>query len=536
MNINIEMQENDFCYNTFFKNNFYPMLLVDLQTLRIIDANIAACSFYKYQYEELLELQTSDINTLPKDEILNCVNQIVNQTCNNFKFKHRLSNGEIKDVKVSTGLIVINNREYLNSVIYDDTENKAVIEEMSKISDTMQMMLDNLPFTAWFKDINGKYAAVNNAFIEYFEGKFEQEKIIGKTDYELFSKEQADLSVKSDTEVIHKKKKGCFVEKNEKGLWFEEYKSPVFNKNGNVIGIIGVTRDITIRKLREEALYQAEVREKEILQEAIDIKDNFISLITHEFKTPITVINAALQVIDVACKDEITDRTSKYLNKIMQNSLRLQKLVDNLLDLTRLKAGRMKMHEQNIEIVSFTKELIDSVQLFAQQKSIKIIFNKKIEELYIVIDSEIYERIILNLLSNAIKFSDENRNVVVTISKYNNFLKVVVKDQGVGIPKEKQNLIFEQFGQADSLLSRKAEGTGIGLYLVKLLIDSLEGKIKVNSGEGAGTAFSIFIPIKYAHSFDVHPKKCIEERLRHTTFLELSDMHINASLLKNYKP
>ncbi len=507
---------DDQYYNALFKNNVSVMLIIDNETLKIVDANYAACTFYRYSYQEILKMKFTDLSSVKPDQIVTQINLAASHVKNSFAFKHRISTGEIKNVKVNSGIITINNKKYIHAIIFEVTDSDEFLQPISQ----MQVILDNLPFVAWFKDLQGKYMAVNKSFEDQYGCL--KENVIGKYDFEIFSKAQADTFLFGDIDIITKRKKVHFEEKNENGRWNEVFKSPVFNDYGNVIGTTGISRDITEKKIQEKALHDAERREMQLLHETIELKDNFITMITHEFKTPIAIINAAVQTMEIVCRDDITDKMKNYLGKIRQNSLRQQRLVDNLLDITRLKAGQMKTHYKNVEIVSLTKEIVDSVKLYADQKLLRLTFQSAFDQIIVSTDIEKYERILLNLLSNAIKFTPQNRSINVIMYKQRSHLKIEIKDKGIGIPEEKQRIIFERFGQADTSLTRQAEGTGIGLYLVKLLVESLGGIIRVVSEEGYGSTFSVTLPIQKDDSHNSH--KINENKILQATTLEFSDI------------
>ncbi len=507
--------DNDQFYNIFFKNNVSNMLIIDYETLKIVDANYAACAFYKYSYQEILGLKFTDLSTIKADQVYTQINLVASHVKNSFASKHRISNGEAKNVRVNSGLITINNKKYIHAIVFDVTDN----EEAKPISQ-MQVILDNLPFVAWFKDLQGRYLAVNKSFEDQYGCL--KDNVIGKYDFEIFSKAQADTFLFGDIDIITKRKKVHFEEKNENGRWNEVYKSPVFNDYGNIIGTTGISRDITEKKMQEKALHDAEFREVQLLQETIELKDNFITMITHEFKTPIAIINAAIQTMEIVCKNDINEKMKSYLGKIKQNSLRQQRLVDNLLDITRLRAGRMKTNYQNVEIVSLTRGVVESVKLYADQKFLRLSFQSSCDRVVVSTDVDKIERILLNLLSNAIKFTPPERSINVILYRQGSNLKIDIKDRGIGIPEDKKVIIFERFGQADTSLSRQAEGTGIGLYLVKLLVESLEGKIHVSSEEGYGSTFSITLPIQQDDSQKSH--KINDNRILQATSLEFSDI------------
>jgi PAS domain S-box-containing protein len=508
--------DKDQFYNAFFKNNVSIMLIIDCETLKIVDANYAACSFYRYSYQEILKMKFTDLSTVKPDQIFTQINLAASHVKNSFAFKHRISTGELKDVRVNSGIITVHNKKYIHAIIFEVTNSDESLRPISQ----MQVILDNLPFVAWFKDLQGKYMAVNKSFEDQYGCL--KENVIGKYDFEIFSKAQADTFLFGDVDIITKRKNVHFEEKNENGKWNEVYKSPVLNDYGNVIGTTGISRDITEKKMQEKALLDAERREMQLLHETIELKDNFLTMITHEFKTPIAIINAALQTMEIVCRDDITDKMKNYLGKIRQNSLRQQRLVDNLLDITRLKAGRMKTNYKNVELVSLTKEIVESVKLYADQKSLRLTFQSSCDRIVISTDIEKYERILLNLLSNAIKFTPPKRSVNVIIYKQGTHLKIEIKDKGIGIPEEKKTIIFERFGQADTSFTRQAEGTGIGLYLVKLLVESLGGFIHVVSEEGYGSTFSVTLPIQGEESQNSH--KINGNKILQATTLEFSDI------------
>lgn len=521
MSLVFDQKNDDICYNALFKRNISPMLLIDIETLMIADANDAACFFYQYSYEDMLKLKISDINMLTEDQLLYKMRLAEKQITNNFIFKHRTSTGEIKSVSVNSGMVSINDRIFLHSTVHDISDRRDAVDEIFKLSSQIQIMLDNLPFNAWFKDLQGKYTAVNRPFED--ETGLLKEEILGKSDYDIWPEAMAERCLSGDAQVMSERQKIHFEERMKDGKWIETYKSPIVDEYGNVIGITGLSRDITERIVMQEALHDAEQRQRQMLEEMIEMKDNFITMITHEFKTPIAIINAALQMMEISCKNEMSTGMKKYIKKIKQNSLRQQRLVDNLLDVTRIRAGQMKVNPKNIEIVSFTKEIVESVKLYAEQKDLKLSFRSDFSHKVIPIDEEKYDRIVLNLLSNAIKFTPPQKSIAVRLSLQEGFIKLTVRDQGVGIPEENQHMIFEQFGRVDDLFSRQAEGTGIGLYLVKLLVQELGGTIALKSRIDCGSSFTILLPAPVETEQNIY-NQIHPDLISDAASLELSDI------------
>ena len=325
-----------------------------------------------------------------------------------------------------------------------------------------------------------------------------------------------------------------FIKTDVKSMYFSLSANAIFDDNQNyamgVISIRNITDYIshseTIRR-QQLALFEAEKREKENLEKILVMKDEFLSLISHEFKTPLTVINATLQVIELVHKDQLTERMKGYLSKIKQNTFRQVRLVNNILDITKAKANQIKLNMKNQDIVFITKCILESVKLYAEQKHIRISLETSFQSKIVAMDEEKYERILLNLLSNAIKFTPQNKQIVVRIREEAKRIIVEVSDEGIGIPEEKLHMIFERFGQIENTYTRQAEGSGIGLYLVKMLVDAMDGYIKVESNVDKGSAFTILLPdriladIEEGEVSNIH----IDDRLIQGIAIEFSDIY-----------
>jgi signal transduction histidine kinase len=262
--------------------------------------------------------------------------------------------------------------------------------------------------------------------------------------------------------------------------------------------MIGINLDITDQKRQQEEIIRSEKEKNEALENVIKLKDEFLYLITHEFKTPLTVIKAAIQAMDMICGKEMPEKADKFLNSIKQNTNRQLRLVNNLLDVTRINAGEIRLKEGVFDVEYLIRSIVDSIQPYAQHKKVKLNFTARFDGNEILIDEEKIERIILNLVSNALKFTPEGKSIDIGLCRKRyrnrNMICITVTDQGIGIPKSKQDKIFERFGQADTSLSRQAEGTGIGLYLVKLYVNAMNGGITLRSREGKGSTFTVMLP------------------------------------------
>jgi signal transduction histidine kinase len=184
-----------------------------------------------------------------------------------------------------------------------------------------------------------------------------------------------------------------------------------------------------------------------------------------------------------------------YNNIIKQNCLRLIRTTNNIIDATKIQAGFFVARLKKQNIVNIIEEITLSIASYANCKDMNIIFDTECEEIYVDCDENLIERIILNLLSNSVKYGKKHGNIKVSIYKVNeNLIEISVKDDGIGIPVEAQNMIFEKFEKVDKSNSRIAEGTGMGLFLVKTFVEMHNGGIEINKKYKNGTEFLIRIP------------------------------------------
>ncbi len=235
------------------------------------------------------------------------------------------------------------------------------------------------------------------------------------------------------------------------------------------------------------------------IEEYDRLKTQFFANLSHEFKTPLNIILTSLQLVDsmhlngINCS--IYNKLKNYFRMMQQNCYRLLRLMNNLIDLTRMDAGFMKNHLTVVNIVAFIEDITQSVVRYAEAKGICIIFDTDVEEKVLLCDPDKIERIILNLLSNAMKFTGQGGTIWVSIQDGPESITISVKDTGIGIPKDKAGLIFERFRQVDTSLHRANEGSGIGLSLVKGLVEAHHGTIEVKSEPDKGAEFIVILPV-----------------------------------------
>jgi len=264
--------------------------------------------------------------------------------------------------------------------------------------------------------------------------------------------------------------------------------------------ILAIVRDISERKRSERLLVEIE-EEKRLLKEAIEydtLKTEFFANLSHELRTPLNVILGVVELLrmDIMGSDEKQfDIYMKRVKTLKQNCYRLLRLVNNLIDITKIDTNYFELNLQNYNIISIVEDITLSVVSFVEQKNLRLIFDTDVEEKIVACDPDKIERIMLNLLSNAIKFTKPGGEIYVNIYDKDEYILISVKDTGIGIEEDKKKIVFDRFRQADKSFTRNHEGSGIGLSLVKSLVELHGGEITLESEYGKGSEFIIKIPV-----------------------------------------
>ena len=365
-----------------------------------------------------------------------------------------------------------------------------IIGKMEKINDgnTLADITNNMSEYVVLRDTEGVYLDCNNSFLKWLS--IGREEVIGKkitTISEL--SDRAKDTILSDLEVINDRCRKIYnecVEIDEKTVELEIVKEPFLDSYGNLVGVIDIIRDISHRSEVEK------------------LRLEFFANLSHELRTPLNLIFSSLQTIELIEKDLLkkNNRLKNYIDIINQNSKRLLKLVNNLIDSTKFDCGYYEYNPQNYNIVHFIENIAMSVAEFAKQNDINLIFDTDVEEKIMAFDLEKLERTMLNLLSNSIKYTNSAGKIEVLLKDCGETFNITVKDNGIGIPDDKLKVIFERFKQVEDRLRKRSEGSGIGLSIVKDLINIQGGIIDVKSEFGVGSEFTVKLPVSILSNED----------------------------------
>lgn len=263
----------------------------------------------------------------------------------------------------------------------------------------------------------------------------------------------------------------------------------------------------------------------EKLQEKQEIQENFMMNISHDLRSILNIIMSANYMLEcIKNRENINcdNKEKEYLNIVKRNTYKMLKLIDNLIDITKLENKYFKINKENIEIVNFIETVMGSIDKYAKQKDITLIFDTNKEECIVGVDPQALDRMCINLISNAIKFSPIGSFIYVTLMIDDKDVKISVADNGLGISKEDQKKIFERFNQGSK--KNKHNGSGIGLDLVKSLVKLHDGRITLKSELNKGSNFTIILPNTKLEKEEVKFK---DERDRVQLLeIEFSDIYI----------
>ena len=286
-----------------------------------------------------------------------------------------------------------------------------------------------------------------------------------------------------------------------------------------IIYIITKMTEYKRNEAKNKKLYQ-------MAKEREQLKTDFIANMSHELRTPLNIITSASMLLEMKSNKEETVSSEYILDKlshINQSSNRLRRLINNLIDISKFDSGFIECKCKNENIVYVVEDIVHEVVDYAKEKNIELIFDTEEEEIISFIDKEKIERVILNLLSNAIKFTNENGKIEVYMKSDDNFIYITIKDNGIGISKEKIDHIFQRFYQVDNLLSRGSEGSGIGLCIVDEIIRMHGGKINIESEINKGTTFEIVLNVSKSNFIDKEEEKT-DKNIKDIVKVEMSDI------------
>lgn len=312
--------------------------------------------------------------------------------------------------------------------------------------------------------------------------------------------------------------------------------SPIFNDRNELIGIVGVSSDITARKLAEEErakLLEAEREARAEAEQANRLKDEFLATLSHELRNPLNVVIGYAEILQRSGESGNPEFVAQVAETIRRNALAQSRLVSDLLDLSRLQMGKLSLNRQPVSLSTIISDAVDTVRDEIKAKGISLEVLTDDEILVVDGDPIRLAQIAWNLLNNAVKFTPAKGHITVSLARSGNEASFQVSDTGQGIAAEFLPFAFEIFRQADASSSRRHEGMGIGLALVKQLTELHFGTVSVESaGAGRGTTFTVRLPLYFAEATaPAAEKTAAGQALRGKSILVVDDSRETTEML-----
>jgi len=359
---------------------------------------------------------------------------------------------------------------FLSSTV---AENVMLLEEVMEknrlVEETMNYLhsiLDTFPEMVIVVSQEGEIVYMNKRFVEEGDNDEIREKALG------VAKEVIETGVRRVGEV------------ESEGQFYSIVAEPL--KYQSTIQAVTTIMNVTSTK------------ELERLKQLDRMKTEFVANISHELRTPLAAIKAYSETILYSLEEMDPDTLKDFTKTIYEESQHLENLLNELLDFSKIERKALKMERQNVNVVEIIKSAVDSMMEYANSNKVQLTFESSDEVIEAYVDPTRIKQVALNLISNAIKYSKkdiENKYVRVKLKKKEDTFLLSVEDNGIGIPEDKLDKIFEKFYRVDSSLTYEVSGTGLGLSIVKEIVELHGGKIWVESEEGRGSTFYVEIPL-----------------------------------------
>ena len=424
--------------------------------------------------------------------------------------------GAPRAVLASGGAIYGPGGEKLGAVVVmrDFTERKAAQEALRRESTLLRALMDNIPDAIYFKDTESRFTRVNQH--APYRGGNAPEDVVGKTDFDFFVGSHARAAYEDEQRVMRTgepliDKEECETYTDGSTTWLSTTKVPIVDEGGRVTGLVGISRDITERKRAEEARLEL-AREQAARAEAEAanrLKDEFLATLSHELRTPLTAILGWAKLL--ADGQVAEARVADAFAAIYRNARTQAQLVDDLLDVSRVITGKLRIEAVPVRLASVVEAAAAVVRPAAAAKGVALEVSADTDVPTINGDPARLQQVVWNLLSNAVKFTPAGGRVEARVRRAGSQVSVAVSDTGQGIEPDFLPHVFERFRQAEMGTTRRHGGLGLGLAIVRHLVELHGGAVTAESeGRGKGSTFIVTLPVKAVRDAE-SPAACVEE-------------------------
>jgi PAS domain S-box-containing protein len=488
------LRQSEARYHLLFDSNPHPVWVYDLQTLGILDVNHSAVLNYGYSREEFLSLTIKDIR--PPEDVPALLESTV-KTPPDLEgvgvWRHCKKDGTLIDVEITSHPLVYGGKNARLVVATDITTRKKAEEALRQSEERFRLLVSEVAdYAILMLDPEGRIASWN-AGAERIKG-YKADEIIGQHFSRFYPSEDLEAGkpayeLKVAGERGRYEEEGWRIRKDGSRFWAHVVITALRDGTERLRGFAKVTRDITEHKRTQDLIMHA----KEDAERASKFKDQFLSTMSHELRTP---LNAVLGFSDLLADERygpLNDRQRRYIDHIHTGGKHLLKLISDILDLSKIEAGRMELTRENVAVASAFTEVISALYPLAEKKS-QTLLQQVEPNLHVRADAMRFKQVLTNLIGNAIKFTPEGGRIQLVARQVHNQVKIEVRDNGPGIPPEQQQRIFEAFVRLTQAGSA-TEGTGLGLAITARLVELHGSTLGIESQPGEGACFYFSLPL-----------------------------------------
>src|SRR5262249_28864427 len=492
-----QLRISETMYRRLFESSNDGILIIDWRTRQVSDANPSAMELLGLSLEELIDKDLSEIGLFDReselDEMLRELED--KQTVRTEHISLKSGGAENRNLEMIGSRYIVDGHSVLQLNLRDVTMRERVAEIGSHLAAIVESSEDAIIS----KTLEGVILTWNAGASRVFG--YDASEVIGKSIYILIPIEKYD----EEAEILKKLKRGERIEhyetvrvaKDGRRLDISLTVSPVRDKTGKIVAGSKIARDITDKKRAESERAELLEREKSALIEAKRanrVKDEFLAMLSHELRTPLNAILGWTRILRTGSIGE-ADR-SRALETIERNAKSQARLIEDLLDVSRIIAGKLRLDVTPVDLTKVIADAIDVVRPAANAKGISVRVELDSRACCVSGDSARLQQTMGNLLSNAVKFTPNNGSVQISLQRKGDDVEISIADTGRGIDPEFLPFVFESFRQADSSLTRKHGGLGLGLAIARQLVEMHGGTVAAYSeGTGRGSTFVLRFPI-----------------------------------------
>ncbi len=484
-------------YRTLFENNPNPMWVFEKATLRFIAVNDAAIKLYGYTRDEFMSMTIRDIR--PEEDVSR-LEAVIHDSMPVLStpelWRHRTRDGRIILVEITGHETIFQGKAARLILVRDMTIQKETEESLRASQELFNKVFDHVPVGVSITRLaDGRIMSVNPHMAAMLD--YSSEAMIGHTGAELGIIERVARTTQMEglktQNLIPTTFEMDYKLKTRTGRSVDVLMSTQQVKIAGEDAFLSIVVDVTALKRTEREKAQIEILQSELdkKREIVELKERFISSVSHEFRSPLTIILTGTGILRMHDAKLSSEQRIERLGKIETQIYYLNDLLDRVLTIGKARAGKFQFDPQAIDIVKFCRALFEDFRLSDHDQH-RFIFEASGDFSHAQMDEKLLQHILMNLISNAVKYSPTGKTINMRMKRDDSDIVIEISDQGIGIPEEEQNQVFEPFFRSQNAGSIK--GTGLGLAITKESVDAHHGSITWYSQLGQGTTFIVRLP------------------------------------------